>query len=93
MEVVVAFSRFEGRLTHLGNDKKSSFGPRRVLYPQLTSLEDTGARFGPDPALFLDSCLADEFVRFAERLAGAKLGVETSGNDPLARINHSSVSR
>jgi hyaluronoglucosaminidase len=75
MELVVAFCRFEGRLTHLGKNKKMSFGPRRVLYPQLESLEDTGARFSPDPALFLDRCLADDFVRFAERVAGVPIGV------------------
>jgi hyaluronoglucosaminidase len=46
-----------------------SYGPRRVLYPQLASLDEANARFGSDPALFLDRCLADELVRAAETRA------------------------
>lgn len=50
-----------------------SYGPRRVLYPQLASLRDDDAGFGDDPALFVDRCLADEVVRFAERYALSRL--------------------
>ncbi len=44
----------------------TSYGPRRVLYPQLVSMNEDEAGFGADPALFRDRCLADEIVRFAE---------------------------
>lgn len=74
MERFLAFSRFEGRLTHLATPAKASFGPRRVLYPQLRNHEDEATRFGEDPALFLDHCLADEIVRHAEATAAAALG-------------------
>ncbi|MCP5041436.1 MAG: hypothetical protein GY944_10455 [bacterium] len=75
MELFLAFSRFEGRLTHVPTPGKASFGPRRVLYPQLHNHEDQAAAFGSDPALFVDRCLADAFVRHAEACAGRKLGV------------------
>jgi len=67
LERVLAFSRFEGRLTQLPIPAVSSYGPRRVLYPQLASLGDEDACFGSDPALFVDCCLSDEVVRLAER--------------------------
>ena len=66
MDAFFAFSRFEGRLTHVPGPIKASFGPRRVMYAQLQSLDDTEASFGSDPALFIDRCLADTFVRYAE---------------------------
>lgn len=50
-----------------------SYGPRRVLYPQLASLRDDSAGFGDDPALFVDRCLADDLVRFAEGYALSRL--------------------
>jgi len=50
-----------------------SYGPRRILYPQLASLRDDEAGFGDDPALFEDRCLADEVVAFATRFALARL--------------------
>jgi hyaluronoglucosaminidase len=53
----------------------ASFGPRRVLYPQLASLESGAARFAEDPSLYLDRCLADELVRLAERRAAEELGL------------------
>jgi hypothetical protein len=40
-----------------------------VLYPQLASMRDDQAAFGADQALFVDRCLADEIVRFAEEVA------------------------
>jgi hypothetical protein len=56
----------------------ASYGPRRALYPQLASLRAGEAGFASDPALFLDRCLADELVRFAEERAHAVLGVVAS---------------
>lgn len=74
MDRFAAFSRFEGRLTHLATHPKASFGPRRVLYPQLDNHEDKTTAFGDDPALFVDRCLADEIVRHAEAVGANELG-------------------
>ena len=75
MAMIVAFFRFEGRLTHIAGNVKVSFGPRRVIYPQLSSLEDTGAKFSGDESLFRDCCLAEKVVRYAEALVGRHLEV------------------
>jgi hyaluronoglucosaminidase len=64
-----AFMAMEGRFTREPEPAQSSYGPRRVLYPQLVELRAEHVRFGSDPALFVDRCLADEFVRLAERSA------------------------
>ena len=53
-----------------------SYGPRRVLYPQWTSMEDDQMAFGSDPALFRDSCLADAFVDFVEDVALERLTIQ-----------------
>lgn len=74
IDTFFAFTRFEGRLTHVPGPIKASFGPRRVLYSQLRSLEDEAAHFGPDPALFIDRCLSDSFVRYAEARGCERLG-------------------
>lgn len=50
-----------------------SYGPRRVLYPQLASMFEDEMRLGPDPALYRDRCLSDAFVALAEELALARL--------------------
>ena len=44
-----------------------------MLYPQLASMRDDAMGFGRDPALFVDRCLADEFVALAEKLALTRL--------------------
>ncbi len=72
-----AFFSFEGRLASEPPTGKTSYGPRRVLYPQLGSMRDDAMAFGVDPALVLDRCLTDEFVRFAEELALARLAQVT----------------
>lgn len=74
MKLALAFFRMEGRLTRIAPAKRTSYGPRRVIHPQLASLEDDGARFSSDPVLFIDRCLGDELVRFAESQALARLG-------------------
>lgn len=76
MGIFTAYSRFQGRLTHLVGPTKASFGPRRVIYPQLCSHEDDAARFGDDPALYLDHCLADAIVRYAEARGADRLGAK-----------------
>jgi hypothetical protein len=52
----------------------TSYGPRRVLYPQLVGLASGAARFGADPALFTHHCLADEIVDFAAERAREAVG-------------------
>ena len=74
MKLALALFRMEGRLTRIAPAKRTSYGPRRVIHPQLASLEDDGARFSGDPVLFLDRCLSDELVCFAESQALARLG-------------------
>jgi hyaluronoglucosaminidase len=69
-----AFLSMEGRFTREPEPAQSSYGPRRVLYPQLVELRADEVRFGTDPALFLDRCLSDEFVRLAEQAALRLLG-------------------
>jgi hyaluronoglucosaminidase len=70
----IAFFGFAARTAVPTTGLHWSYGPRRVLYPQLVSLRDDEAGFGNDPALFSDRCLADEIVRFAEELALSRLG-------------------
>jgi hyaluronoglucosaminidase len=74
MKLALALFRMQGRLTRIAPAKRTSYGPRRVIHPQLASLEDESARFSTDPVLFLDRCLSDELVRFAESHALARLG-------------------
>lgn len=63
---VMAFFSMEGQLSLEPETGKTSYGPRRVLYPQLVSMGDNSMAFGRDASLVLDRCLADEFVRLAE---------------------------
>ena len=66
---VLAFFAFEGKLTREPIPNKTSYGPRRVLYPQLASMRDETMGFGADPALYTDRCRSDELVRFVEQRA------------------------
>jgi len=75
LQRVFAFLHLEGRLTRIPPSPVSSYGPRRVLYPQLGSLRDDGAAFSADRALFVGCCLVDEVIEFAEQLAARQLGV------------------
>jgi hyaluronoglucosaminidase len=70
---VLSFFGFEGRVQIASSPAAASYGPRRVVYPQLVSMRDDGAGFGADPALFKDCNLADEMVSFAEQFGLAKL--------------------
>lgn len=79
MKLALALFRMQGRLTRIAPAKRTSYGPRRVIHPQLASLEDESAHFSADPVLFLDRCLGDELVRFAESHALARLGGRTVG--------------
>jgi len=70
----LAWIRCEGRLTRNAPAATTSYGPRRVLYPQLVGLAAGSAHFGDDPALFQDRCLADEIVDFAAARAQDAVG-------------------
>jgi hypothetical protein len=74
LDKCLALIRFEGRLTLDAPAATTSYGPRRVLYPQLEGLSRGDARFARDPALFRERCLADEIVACAEEAALAALG-------------------
>lgn len=76
LDKCLAFVRCEGRLTLAAPADTTSYGPRRVLYPQLAGLSRGDAHFASDPALFRERCLADEIVAFAEQAALAALGGE-----------------
>lgn len=65
----LALLGFEGRLSRIPTASVASYGPRRVVYPQLVGMREDSAGFGADPVLYRDLCLADEIVRFAEDLA------------------------
>jgi len=51
-----------------------SYGPRRLLYPQLVSMRDDQMAFGRDPWLLRGRCLADDLVALADTQAEARLG-------------------
>jgi hyaluronoglucosaminidase len=74
MQQVFAFFRLEGMLTRIAPATVASYGPRRVLYPQLGSMRDDGAAFGADQALFVGRCLGDALVALAESTALQRLG-------------------
>ncbi len=73
MQRVFGFLRLEGMLSRLPLPSVASYGPRRVLYPQLASMRDDGAGFGADQVLFVDRNLADSVVAMAEEAALARL--------------------
>jgi hyaluronoglucosaminidase len=66
---LLAYVRLEGRLTRVAPGARASYGPRRVLYPQLASMRDDRMGFGADPSLLRGRCLADEIVDFVADLA------------------------
>jgi hypothetical protein len=63
----------ETALTSEPEPRYVSYGPRRVLYPQLASLREREMGFGEDPCLIRDRNLAEEFVRLVEDLALERL--------------------
>ncbi len=68
MQRVRAFMSLQIRLAREALPLQVSFGPRRVLYPQLASMRDDAARLGDDTALFRNQNLVDEIVEFVEEL-------------------------
>ncbi len=66
---VHAYVRMEGRLTRVPMPHAVSYGPRRVLYPQLRTMREEDMGFSEDPLLVLNRSLADEIVNFVAELA------------------------
>ena len=73
-EQVLAFFAMQGALSRETLPAQASYGPRRVLYPQLVSMRDDAMGFGADPALYTDACLSDALVRIVERVALGRYG-------------------
>jgi hypothetical protein len=73
-ECTLAYVGAQGRLSRDALPAQASYGPRRVLYPQLISMRTDSMGFGADPALLTGRCLADAFVALADRLARERLG-------------------
>ena len=67
-EKVRALLIMQGRLAREPEADKVSYGPRRVLYPQLVAMQEDEMSLGHDPALIRDRCLVDEIVEFVEDL-------------------------
>jgi hyaluronoglucosaminidase len=84
IERLLAIFPFEARVRSPGSPDAWSYGPRRALYPQFASLRHDDARFGPDPALYLDRCLADAVVRLADQRARERLGLRLASEKAAA---------
>ena len=65
----LAFLGFGFRVNLEPTPVAQSYGPRRVLYPQWTAMNDDEMALGADPVLFRNRCLADAFVEFVEDVA------------------------
>ena len=76
---VLAFFAMEGALSRETCPPQASYGPRRVLYPQLVSMRDDAMSFGSDPVLITGACLADVLVELAERVALARFSAKLDG--------------
>jgi len=66
---VLAFFAMEGALSRESSPPRASYGPRRVLYPQLISMGDDTMGFGDDPVLARGACLTDDLVALVEQIA------------------------
>jgi len=65
MQKHLAYFRLEARLTRLPALPHTSYGPRRVLYPQLTSMDEHAATLGPAPTLITERNLSDRLLTLA----------------------------
>jgi hyaluronoglucosaminidase len=70
---VYAFLALEAKLSREPLPSEVSYGPRRVLYPQLASMRDDEMALAADPTLIRDRSLADAFVALAESHALTRL--------------------
>jgi hypothetical protein len=69
----LAFFAMQGRLSRESLPAEASYGPRRVLYPQLASMREEAMGFGEDRALYVGRCLSDDLVALAEGVALERL--------------------
>jgi hypothetical protein len=70
---VLAFLALEAKLSREPLPSEVSYGPRRVLYPQLASMRDDEMALAAEPTLIRDRNLADDIVLLAESEAEARL--------------------
>lgn len=68
-EKTTALMRFESKLAAEPETGQTSYGPRRVFYPQLSSMRSDEMGLGDEPALVRGRSLVDEIVEFVEDLA------------------------
>lgn len=68
-EKVLGLMRMEAHLSREPDTDRTSYGPRRVMYPQITSMREDEMSLGADPALIRNRNLVDELVEFVEDLA------------------------
>jgi hyaluronoglucosaminidase len=68
-EKVFALLRLEAQLTRDAGNGKVSYGPRRVFYPQLTSMREDEMGLAPGETLIRNRSLADDILVFVEDLA------------------------
>lgn len=66
IELLLNFLRFESALNEIPLPKEISYGPRKILYPQVTTFGDGTAAFGSDPALYRNKSLVDDIVSAME---------------------------
>lgn len=71
---LTALFGLELRLGSEADPRHVSYGPRRVLYPQVASMMEGEMRLGADPALLRHRCLADAYVDLAETVALSRTG-------------------
>ena len=64
-----------GRVAVAAAQRTTAEAQEQLRSPQLEGLSKNAARFGEDPALYRDRCLADDMVGAAEREAEETLGV------------------
>jgi hyaluronoglucosaminidase len=76
-EKVYALLRLEAQLTRDASNGKVSYGPRRVFYPQLTSMREDEMGLTPDGALIRDRSLVEDILVFVEDLAAFLLSEES----------------
>lgn len=68
-ERIFALMRMQGRLALEPDNGRVSYGPRRVMYPQLTSMYEDEMELSVEPTLIRQRCLTDEILEFVEDLS------------------------
>jgi hyaluronoglucosaminidase len=68
-ERIFALMRMEGRLALEPDNGRTSYGPRRVMYPQLTTTDEDTMALSVEPTLIRHRNLIDEILEFVEDLS------------------------